>query len=59
VQHAGGGAGITVWGNTYGAGGGGVDTSSGTNAPANIGRGGSGTVSRGGSGIVVIRYIAA
>jgi len=59
VQFAGGGAGRLVFGNTYGEGGGGVDQSGGTNAPANIGRGGSGTNSRGGSGIVIIRYIVA
>lgn len=50
------GAGRVVWGTTYGTGGNGVDQSGGTNAPANLGRGGSGTASRGGSGIVVIRY---
>jgi titin len=58
VQFAGGGAGITVWSNTYGSGGGGVDQSAGANAPANLGRGGSGTASRGGSGVVIIRYLA-
>ena len=57
VRFVGGGAGITVWGTTYGQGGGGVDQDGGTNAPANIGRGGSGYLSRGGSGIVIIRYL--
>jgi hypothetical protein len=57
VPGGGAGAGRVVFGTTYGAGGNGVDQSGGTNAPANLGRGGSGTGSRGGSGIVVIRYI--
>ncbi len=59
IQGSGGGAGIAVWGTTYGAGGGGVDQSSGTNAPANVGRGGTGTGSKGGSGIVIVRYLSA
>ena len=58
VHPAGGGAGRAIWGTTYGAGGDGVDQETGTNAPANLGRGGSGTTSRGGSGVVVIRYLA-
>ena len=59
IEGSGGGAGIAVWGTTYGAGGGGVDQSPGTNAPANVGRGGTGTASKGGSGIVIVRYLSA
>jgi len=59
VSGSGGGPGIAVWGTTYGAGGGGVDQDLGTNAPANVGRGGTGTQSKGGSGIVIVRYLSA
>jgi hypothetical protein len=58
TEFTGGGAGRVILGTTYGAGGGGVDQSFGTNAPANLGSGGSGTNARGGSGIVIIRYLA-